>query len=87
MTKDANAVATEQQRVQRHTEQVIRELDEAIAIWVHNGLDWRAIFMALATYHTFYSRQIGEKTGGVTLMKLQDEADKLADAMLKRHGN
>jgi len=76
--QDVNAVVTE------HTERVIRELDDMIAIWVHNGFDWRAIFMALATYHTFYARQIAEKQGGVVAMKLQDMADHLADKMLKQ---
>ena len=70
--------------IERQTGQAIRELDEMIAIWVSHGVDWRAIFMALATYHTYYGREIADKAGGVYLMKLQDEADKLADRMLKR---
>ena len=75
---------SEQERLNDHTERAINELDDIVAIWVSNGIDWRAIFVALATYHSYYGRQIGEKVGGVYLMKLQDAADRMANDMLKK---
>ena len=68
-------------RLDRHTEETVRELDEMIAIWVANGIDARAIYAALALFHYYYYQLGAERLGRDYMSRLEDQGVKLAEAI------
>lgn len=77
--KDSN------ERLTQHTYQILGELGDFIQKWNNDGLDGRAIFVAITTFRDYYSELARQRFGDTYAMALEVQASKLADGMLGRN--
>jgi hypothetical protein len=73
------------ERLNLHTKAIIAQLNDKIDEWTRAGFDARAISSALSMYHVYYQVLGQAKLGQPYMTALYLQAEKLAEALLKKH--